>query len=69
MAWLLIKDNIIINHIAYDGVSEYTPPDGMTLVNYESNYDLGWFWNDGNPTAPEPPPAPPQPTQVGAQDL
>jgi len=66
MAWLLIKDNKIDNVVVYDGVSPWTPSDGIQLVEYSSDlpYDIGWEWNNGNPI---PPPEPIPPTPVTSE--
>lgn len=33
MAWALIDEaNTIVNVIEYDGIAEYTPPAGLTLI-------------------------------------
>lgn len=62
MVWLLIKDNKIDNCIVYDPNSNWTPPEGSSLVQYSSDlsFDIGWDWNDGNPTNPIPPQPPPE---------
>ena len=54
MVWLLIKDNKIDNCIVYDPNSNWIPPNDTTLVEFDSNlpYDIGWLWNDGNPSNP-----------------
>ena len=54
MTYLLIENGIIVNAIAWDGTSPYTPPDGTTLVSTDQPYNIGWAW-DG--TAPVEPPA------------
>ena len=63
MPWLLIDTNSIIdNVIEYDGVAEYTPPEGLTLVHYTGSVQAspGFPWNGTDPV----PPAPPQPRQA-----
>lgn len=52
MPWLLIDtNNTIVNIIEYDGAEEYTPPDGLALVNYTGTVQvsLGLPWNGTDP--------------------
>lgn len=34
----------VLNLIVYDGVSEYTPPEGSRLAEIEDNYAIGDFY-------------------------
>jgi hypothetical protein len=55
MAWFLVDaQNIIDNIIEYDGVSLYTPPNGLKLVNYTGSEPAspGYSWDGTNPVAP-----------------
>jgi hypothetical protein len=58
MPWILIDANsTIANVIEYDGASEYTPPEGQTLVNYQGAVQVspGFHWNGTDPVPPNPP--------------
>lgn len=50
MQWLLVKNGIIENIVVWDGVTEWTPPDGFELVGYDGDpaAAIGWGWVDGN---------------------
>ena len=55
MPWLLIDTNSIIdNVIEYDGVAEFTPPEGLTLVHYTGSVQVspGFPWNGTDPVPP-----------------
>ena len=52
MAWILVKDNKVVNYIEYDGVSPYTPSDGSVLIEYNGPYDIGWVWDGTNAISP-----------------
>ena len=55
MAWFLVDaQSIIDNIIEYDGVSPYTPPNGLKLVNYTGSEPAspGYSWDGTNPVAP-----------------
>lgn len=68
--------NIVENHIEWDGITEYEPPEGTTLmktivfsdVGYkESDFvDIGYIWDGNSFHAPEPTPTP-QPTLAELQ--
>jgi hypothetical protein len=55
MAHLLISNNKIVNSIVLDGESDYTPPEGQTLVEYSGPFDIGWAWDGSKAVAPAPP--------------
>jgi len=69
MAWILVKDGIIVNHIEYDGVSPYEPPENQQMFKYDDPFNVGWSW-DGTkavePVLPLPEPTP-QPTLADLQ--
>ncbi len=53
------EDGLIVNAIEYNGTDEYTPPDGLALVERgDSGAWIGWTYTDGEftpPTEPEEP--------------
>ncbi len=69
MQYAIIDPNgVIINLVAYDGVSKFTPAGGTKLVKVNDWLHLGDNQNDPQP-APSPPPAPQPdpPPSVAAQ--
>ena len=41
-------NGLIVNAIVWDGTDEYTPPDGLALVERgESGAWIGWAYTDG----------------------
>jgi len=34
--YALVKDNVVINVILWDGVTDYAPPDGVVLVQSDT---------------------------------
>lgn len=54
-AYLLISSNTIQNIIEWDGTSQYVPPTGMTLVQYNGVAGVGWSWDGNTATDPNPP--------------
>lgn len=63
MIWLEYKtdDGRIVNAIEYDGEADYTPPDGLALVERgESGAWMGWTYDGENFT---PPPEPEEPSE------
>jgi hypothetical protein len=58
--YLILKGNEIINTILWDGVSNWTPPEGTTAVIAPEGVGIGWTKSGSNWIAPEPP-APPEP--------
>jgi hypothetical protein len=66
--YLVIKDEQVINTVLWDGVSDWTPPEGTTVELAPAHVGIGWTRVDGNWVAPEPPPAPtPDPAKVSAR--
>ena len=57
MAWALVDDyDIVVNRIEYDGVAEYTPPQGLRLVGLtteKEHLQIGESINTPPPAAPE----------------
>jgi hypothetical protein len=66
--YLVIKNNTVINTVVWDGVSDWTPPEGTTVELAPAHVGIGWARVDGNWVAPEPPPAPVEdPNKVSAR--
>lgn len=49
------KDNVIQNNIEWDGVSDYSPGEGLRLVAYDGPAGAGWKWDGAKATDPNPP--------------
>ena len=56
--YLIIKDEQVINTVLWDGVSDWTPPEGTTVELAPVQVGIGWTRVGGNWIAPGPPPAP-----------
>jgi hypothetical protein len=52
--YFLIKDNTVVNVFVWDGVSDWTPPDGTTAELALPGIGVGWTRVDGNWIAPTP---------------
>ncbi len=66
--YLVIKDEQVINAVVWDGVSDWTPPEGTTVELAPAHVGIGWTRVGGEWVAPEPPPAPtPDPAKVSAR--
>jgi hypothetical protein len=66
--YLVIKDNQVINTVVWDGVSDWTPPEGTTVELAPAHVGIGWTRVGGEWIAPEPPLAPtPDPNKVSAR--
>ena len=47
-------DGLIVNAIVWDGTDDYTPPDGLALIERgDSGAWIGWTYNAGEFTPPE----------------
>jgi hypothetical protein len=47
------EDGLIVNAIVYDGEQDYTPPEGLALIERgDSGAWIGWSYADGEFTAP-----------------
>lgn len=60
MRYAVVKNNVVENMIAWDGVVPYTPPQGTILIQSDMA-GPGWIWDGNNfskPPRPEPPPPP-----------
>lgn len=66
--YLVIKDEQVINTVVWDGVSDWTPPEGTTVELALAHVGIGWTRVAGEWVAPEPP-APPaeDPAKVSAR--
>ena len=58
--YLIIKDEQVINTVLWDGVADWTPPEGTTVELAPAHVGIGWTRVGGEWIAPEPP-APPEP--------
>ena len=66
--YLVIKDNEVINAVVWDGVSDWTPPEGATVELAPAHVGIGWTRVAGEWIAPAPAPAPtPDPNKVSAR--
>ena len=66
--YLIVKDEQVINTVLWDGVSDWTPPEGTTVELAPAHVGIGWTRVGGEWVAPEPPPAPtPDPAKVSAR--
>ena len=66
---VLDANNVIQNNIEWDGVSDYSPAEGMRLVAYDGPAGAGWRFDgkkaiDPRPPEPPGPAAPPAPTAI-----
>ena len=54
MRWALINaDNVVTGVIVWNGEAEYTPADGLTLINVDDvPCGPGWTYNGSTFTAP-----------------
>lgn len=45
--YLLIKDGKVVNKIAWNGNTPYTPPNGCEVVDYQgaNQVEIGMDWN------------------------
>ena len=65
---LVIKDNKVINTVVWDGVSDWTPPEGTTVLIAPAGVGIGWTKSGSNWIAPEPAPEPtPDSNKVSAR--
>lgn len=68
-AYFVIKDNKVINTVVWDGESDWSAPEGTTLVDAVDGIGIGWTKVGANWVAPEPPaPAPEDPNKVSARE-
>lgn len=44
---IINSDNIALNFVLWDGLTEFDPGEGMTLVPVpeDTRYGFGWVWN------------------------
>jgi hypothetical protein len=50
--WALVVDGVVVQVIAWDGVSAYEPPSGAALVQSDEA-NVGWLLADGVLVQPE----------------
>lgn len=62
MNYLLVKNDVAINVVVWDGVSPYDSPPDCTLVEQPAGVAIGWRLVDGTWQRPAPPP--PKPVTV-----
>lgn len=55
MNYAIVQNGVIVNIIAWDGVTPYTPPEGCELHQWDGYMTSGWAWVDGAPVEPPPP--------------
>lgn len=66
--YLVIKDNKVINAVVWDGVSDWTAPEGTTVELAAEGVGIGWSRVAGHWVAPEPPMPPAEdPNKVSAR--
>ena len=66
--YLVIKDNKVINTVVWDGESDWTAPEGTTVVQGPEYVGIGWTKSGSNWIAPEPSPAPAEdPNKISAR--
>ncbi|HIE5017567.1 tail fiber assembly protein [Enterobacter roggenkampii] len=56
--YALIKNDVVVNVIEWDGEAEFTVPDNQQLINISDISEppgIGWSYSDGVFTAPPPP--------------
>ncbi len=59
MRYAVIYNNVIENITEWDGISPSTLPVGRSVASIENVFvDIGWLWNGGAPTNPNPSPPP-----------
>lgn len=44
--YAVVKSGVVVNVIVWDGVAEWTPPDGCEMIESDE-VGVGWAW-DGN---------------------
>ena len=55
---VLDANNVIQNNIEWDGVSDYSPAEGMRLVAYDGPAGAGWRFDGKKAIDPRPPETP-----------
>ena len=53
MRWGVVQDGVVVQVIAWDGVSPYVPPAGCELFQHDG-VNVGWLLVDGVLVEPEP---------------
>jgi len=60
---VIVRDNIIEN-IVVKGPEDGPPPKGTSAHEFDGFVSIGWLWNDGHPTDPNPPAPHPEPSYL-----
>lgn len=67
--YVIIKNNVIINAVDWDGGASWRPPADCIAVLH-ATAGIGWNWNNGVPTNPTPPPPlPPLPPPIDLSNI
>jgi len=66
--YLIIKQNEVINTVLWDGVSDWTAPDGTTAILAPEGVWIGWTLVDGDWVAPQPPAPEPEDPATAAEN-
>jgi hypothetical protein len=51
---LIDENNVCVNVIEYDGETDYTPPEGQTLIAYDGDAHIGGTWDGTTVSNPNP---------------
>lgn len=63
--YVLVRNNVVENVIAWDGVSPWDPPEGVTMQRDPGGVGPGWIrQEDGTFVSPIPPEPEPQPEEA-----
>ena len=66
--YLVIKEEKVVNIVVWDGVSDWMPPEGTTVLIAPAGVGIGWTKSGSNWIEPEPAPAPEEdPNKVSAR--
>jgi hypothetical protein len=64
MGYAMVQNGVVVNVIAWDGVTPYEPPEGCELYAWDGPVNIGWAWVDGAPIDPNPPITQPETAQL-----
>ena len=51
---IIDKDSKVLNSIVYSEGSNWTAPEGTTLIEFEGEWGEGWEWDGEKPINPNP---------------